>query len=65
MDYEKLMMQAMALIDLHMDMYDNLVKEAKEEKDERNVRRYANKYRAVRDLKVGIDKLALQMKNGE
>lgn len=65
MDYEKLMIQVMALIDLHMDMYDNLANEAKEEKDERNVTRYANKYRAVRDLKVGIDKLALQMKNGE
>ena len=65
MDYEKLMIQVMALIDLHMDMYDNLANEAEEEKDVRNVTKYANKYRAVRELKVWIDKLALQMKNGE
>ena len=65
MDYEKLMNQAMKFIELQMQSYDDLAKKAREKGDNAGATRYTNKYIAIRDTKVGIDKLALQMKNGE
>lgn len=65
MDYEKLMNQAMKFIELTMKSYDDLVKQCKEKGDSNGATRYTNKYIAIRDVKVGIDQLALDMKNGE
>lgn len=65
MDYEKLMNQAMTYIQLQMKTYEILAKTARVLNDEEEATRYSNMYIAIRDTKVGIDKLALQMKNGE
>lgn len=65
MDYEGLMNGVMVIINLHMNMYDNLKKEASEKGDEKRVDIYDYKYKAVRDVKMEIDKLALKKKNRE
>ena len=65
MDYEGLMNGVMVIINLHMNMYDNLKKEASEKGDEKREDIYDYKYKAVRDVKMEIDKLALKKKNRE
>ena len=65
MDYEGLMNGVMVIINLHMNMYDNLKKEASEKGDEKRADIYDYKYKAVRDVKMEIDKLALKKKNRE
>lgn len=65
MDYEGLMNGVMVIINLHMNMYDNLKKEASEKCDEKRADIYDYKYKAVRDVKLEIDKLALKKKNRE
>ena len=65
MDYEGLMNGVMVIINLHMNMYDNLKKEASEKGDEIRADIYDYKYKAVRDVKMEIDKLALKKKNRE
>ena len=65
MDNEGLMNGVMTIINLHMNMYDNLKKEASENGDEKRADIYDYKYKAVRDVKLEIDKLALKKKNGK
>ena len=65
MDYEGLMNGVMVIINLHMNMYDNLKKEASEKGDEKRADIYDYKYKAIRDVKMEIDKLALKKKNRE
>ena len=60
MDYEGLMNGVMVIINLH-----NLKKEASEKGDEKRADIYDYKYKAVRDVKMEIDKLALKKKNRE
>ena len=65
MDYEGLMNGVMVIINLHMNMYNNLKKEASEKGDEKRADIYDYKYKAVRDVKLEIDKLVLKKKNRE
>ena len=65
MDYEGLMNGVMVIINLHMNMYDSLKKEASEKGDEKRADIYDYKYKAIRDVKMEIDKLALKKKNRE
>lgn len=65
MDYEKLMNAAMEFIHLTMKSYDDLAKEARESNDKEKASMYTNQYIAVRDIKLEIDKMALEMKNGK
>ena len=65
MDYEGLMNGVMVIINLHMNMYYNLKKEASEKGDEKRADIHDYKYKAVRDVKMEIDKLALKKKNRE
>lgn len=65
MDYEKLMNAAMEFICLTMKSCDDLAKEAIESNDKEKATRYMNQYIAARGIKLGIDKLALEMKNGK
>lgn len=65
MDYEKLMKEAMKFIHTQMKSYDDLANKARSSGDEIAASMYRIEYLAIRDIKVGIDKLALDMKNGK
>ncbi len=65
MDYEELMNQAMTYIQSQMKTYKDLAKGAESAGKVEMAKMCENKYIAIRDIKIGIDNLALQMKNGE